>query len=161
MLTGVYAQQFVYDRSFQRPIEHAVTLGEVLQTADYRTLWSGKHHGIENPVTKGFNRYYGLRDGACNHFNPGIQRPGEGAPAQKPRPSYRTWCIDDSLVSPYTPPRDFYTTDYFTNHALEWLDQHGPDSQPLFLFMAYMAPHDPLMAWPEDIDKYRDMYKVG
>jgi arylsulfatase len=161
LLTGVYAQQCGYDRSFQQPIENAVTLGEVLQTAGYRTLWSGKHHGIENPVTRGFDRYYGLRDGACNHFNPGIQRPGEGLPAQKARPSYRTWCIDDSLASPYTPPMDFYTTDYFTNHALEWLDQHGPDSQPFFLFMAYTAPHDPLMAWPEDIDKYREMYSVG
>jgi arylsulfatase len=161
LLTGVYAQQCGYDRSFNQPIAHAVTLGEVLQTAGYRTLWSGKHHGIENPVTRGFDRYYGLRDGACNHFNPGIQRPGEGVPAQKPGPSHRIWCIDDSLVSPYTPPSDFYTTDYFTNHALEWLDQYGPDSQPLFLFMAYTAPHDPLMAWPEDIGKYRDMYSVG
>ena len=161
LLTGVYAQQCGYDRSFRQPIAHAVTLGEVLQTAGYRTLWSGKHHGIENPVTRGFDRYYGLRDGACNHFNPGIRRPGEGLPAQKPLPSHRIWCIDDSVVSPYTPPRDFYTTDYFTNHALEWLDQYGSDKQPLFLFMAYTAPHDPLMAWPEDIDKYRDMYGVG
>ncbi len=160
LLTGVYAQQCGYDRGYSQPI-HAVTLGEVLQTAGYRTLWSGKHHGIENPVTRGFDRYYGLRDGACNHFNPGIQRPDEGVPAQKPRLSPRAWCIDDSLIIPYTPPEDFYTTDYFTNYALEWLDQYGSENNPFFLFMAYTAPHDPLMAWPEDIDKYRDMYRAG
>jgi len=51
-----------------------------LRNAGYRTLWSGKHHGIENPVTRGFDRYYGLRDGASNHFNPGLQREGEGKP---------------------------------------------------------------------------------
>jgi hypothetical protein len=48
----------------------------------------------------GYDHYYGLRDDVCNHFNPGIRRPGEGLPVQKSSPSFRTWCIDDSLVSP-------------------------------------------------------------
>ncbi len=157
LLTGVYAQQSGMDRK-AGVIRNAVTLGEVLRSAGYRTYWVGKHHGTENPYDRGFDRYYGLRDGACNYFNPGNQRPGEGKPAQK-RPN-RAWCIDEKLIRPYTPPKDFYTTDYFTNYALEFLGS-GDRERPFFLYVAYNAPHDPLMAWPDDIAKYRGKYRKG
>jgi arylsulfatase A-like enzyme len=165
LLTGVYAQQCNYDKTHTNPITNAVTLGEVLRTAGYRTLWSGKHHGLENPVYRGFDRYYGLKDGACNYFNPGDQRPGEGAPARKGRPGNKTvraWCIDSVTFMPYTPEeKDFYTTDYFTNYALQWLDEYRNEENPFFLYLAYTAPHDPLMAWPEDIARYRGLYNAG
>ncbi|RLD87946.1 MAG: arylsulfatase, partial [Bacteroidetes bacterium] len=35
------------------------------------------------------------------------------------------------------------------------------DKRPLFLYLAYTAPHDPLMAWPEDIKKYEGRYDEG
>lgn len=159
LLTGVYAQQCGYDKSYNKPINHAVTLGEVLQTAGYRTLWSGKHHGIETPVDRGFDRYYGLREGASNHFNPGPQREGEPAPAQK-RPD-RPFFIDREKHQPYSPPKDFYTTDYFTKYALSWLDEYKNEDKPFFLLLTYTAPHDPLMAWPEDIAKYKGKYSEG
>lgn len=160
LLTGVYAQDCGYDVSFTSPIRNAVTLGEVLRTAGYRTLWAGKHHGAENPVTRGFDRYYGLKDGACNYFNPGKPREGEGLPAQKN--PLREWCIDSVLFKPYSPPqKDFYTTDYFTNYALGWLDEYKNEQKPFFLYLAYNAPHDPLMAWPGDIEKYKGRYDAG
>jgi len=165
LLTGVYAQQSGYDRSFREPLKNAVTLGEVLRDAGYITLWSGKHHGVENPIYRGFDHYYGLKDGACNHFNPGNQRPGEGIPARKSwsgEKAQRAWCIDSLMFAPYTPEAsDFYTTDYFTNYAIEWLQQYKADRRPLFLYLAYTAPHDPLMAWPEDIQKYKGRYDRG
>jgi arylsulfatase len=165
LLTGVYAQQNGYDRSFNQPLRNAVTLGEVLREAGYITLWSGKHHGLENPIYRGFDHYYGLKDGACNHFNPGEQRPGEGSPARKGAPGNkrnRAWCIDSMMYAPYTPEAtDFYTTDYFTHYAVDWLEQYAGDKRPLFLYMAYTAPHDPLMAWPEDIAKYEGYYNEG
>lgn len=159
LLTGVYAQQCGYGSSYKQPLHHAVTLGEVLQTAGYRTLWSGKHHGIETPVNRGFDRYYGLREGACNHFNPGPRREGEPKPAQK-RPD-RPYFIDHEKFQPYSPPKDFYTTDYFTKYALEWLEEYKYENKPFFLYLAYTAPHDPLMAWPEDIAKYKGKYMEG
>jgi len=157
-LTGVYAQQCGMDVR-HGALKRAVTLGEVLRTAGYRTLWSGKHHGTENPYTRGFDRYFGLRDGCCNFWNPGNQRPGEGPPARK---RVRTWCIDEETYKPYTPPDPkFYTTDAFTDRALSWLDQYEDDGKPFFLYMAYNAPHYPLHAWPEDIAKYRGVYDRG
>ena len=159
LLTGVYAQDCGYDQTFSDPIRHAVTLGEVLGEAGYSTYWSGKHHGSENPINRGFDRYYGLNDGACNHFNPGNQRPGEPAPARKR--DNRKWAIDHEIIQPYTPPSDFYTTDYFTDYAIDFLKEGQLLEQPVFLYLAYTAPHDPIMAWPEDISKYKGVYDLG
>ncbi len=162
LLTGLYAQQAGMLNTHGHFSSNSVTLAEVLKDAGYRTLMTGKHHGDGNPVDFGFDRYYGLRDGCCNYFNPGVQREGEGRPAYKGDSSDRIWCIDDSVISPYTPEeKDFYTTDYFTKYALEYLDQYEDEKRPFFLYLSYTAPHDPLMAWPEDIAKYEDTYKEG
>lgn len=158
LLTGIYAQESGFGEDFHNPIANAVTIGQVLQQAGYNTYWSGKHHGIQNPYYLGFNRYYGLRDGASNHFNPGLQREGEATPAQK---KMRTWCIDSIEVSPYTPPANFYSTDYFTNYGLDYIEEASKEDDPFFLYLSYTAPHDPLMAWPEDIDKYKGVYDSG
>ena len=159
LLTGVYAQQCGMARGYDK-ITNAVTLGEVLRSAGYRTLMTGKHHCNENPYDRGFDRYFGLRDGACNFFNPGKQREGEPKPAQK-RPN-RAWCIDDKTYKPYTPPeKDFYTTDYFAKYAIQYLDEYGKEKKPFFLYLAFNAPHDPMMAWPEDIAKYQGKYLAG
>ncbi len=163
LMTGLYAQQCGMAR---KPLhfEHCVTFAEVLKAAGYRTLMTGKHHGLDNPYDRGFDRYFGLRDGTCNSWNPGLQRAGEGVPAHKKGPQFfpRTWCIDGEIHAPYTPPeKDFYTTDYFTKYALQYLDEYKDERKPFFLYIAYNAPHDPLMAWPEDIAKYRGKYKKG
>ncbi|MGN6294528.1 MAG: arylsulfatase [Chitinophagaceae bacterium] len=160
LLTGLYAQQNGYFKDFDKSLVNGITLGEYLKTAGYTTWWSGKHHGAENPRTRGFDHYFGLKDGATNYFNPGFQREGEGKPAQKK--VIRKWCIEEKEYAPYTPEeKDFYTTDYFTKYALKWLDESKDDSTPFFLYLAYNAPHDPLMAWPEDIAKYKGKYDKG
>jgi len=102
---------------------------------------------------------YEFFGGATNHFNPGEQREGELAPIFKGGPD--TWNIDDKANHPYNPPKDFYSTDYFTKNAISYLDEYKNEKNPFFLYLAFTAPHDPLMAWPEDIAKYRGKYKVG
>lgn len=158
LLTGLYAQQMGYHKGYKKPMDEAITLGELFKMAGYRTMWSGKHHSTEMPTTRGFDHYSGLFEGASNHFNPGKQRINEGKPAQK-RPD-RPWVIDGKIIQPYTPPKSFYTTDEFTNYALNWLEEQ-PSDKPFFLYLSYTAPHDPLMAWPEDIKKYKGKYLKG
>lgn len=158
LLTGVYAQQCNMDEKHGE-IKNAVTLGEVLKTAGYRTLASGKHHGTENLYHRGFDHYYGLRDGCCNFWNPGEKREGEPEPARK---RTRHWCDDEKSYHPYTPQdKYYYTTDVFTDKALSWLDEPETQERPFFLYLAYTAPHYPLHAWPEDIKKYKGVYDVG
>jgi arylsulfatase A-like enzyme len=164
LLTGVYAQQCNMGHRgashSDGKIKNAVTLGEVLRTAGYRTLASGKHHGTENLYDRGFDHYYGLRQGASNMWNPGgVTREGEMTPGRKA--AARPFCIDEEIIEPYTPPIGWYATDAFTDYALKWLDEPECEEQPFFLYLSYTAPHYPLHAWPEDIAKYKGRYDAG
>ena len=158
LLTGLYSQQVGVSGGPNR-LRDCVTIAEALRGAGYRTFMSGKWHLGETPVERGFDRYYGLLDGCCNFFNPGEQRPGEPKPAwQRPR----RWYVDGEVHQPFTPEDpDFYTTDAFTDHALEYLDEAGKEDAPFFLYLAYTAPHYPMQAPEADIAKYRGKYRDG
>ena len=173
LLTGLWSQQVGVWANSPRKMVNCVTLGELLKGAGYRTLMSGKWHALELPVQRGFDRYYGLADGCCNFFNPGLRRPGEPEPGRKPHPGAwpedkrlfkdaRRWAIEDKEYIPYSPPdKDFYTTDAFTDYALDRLDEYEGEDRPWFLYLAYTAPHYPLHAWPDDIARYRGKYMRG
>ena len=138
--TGVYFQRT--DRDFSK----TATLGEVLRPAGYTTLWSGKHHAQFNPVTRGYDRYFGLIGGAENHFRPGQEKE-------------KDWALDGE--KPATKESGFYSTDAYTDKALKWLDEYNKEAKPFLLYVAYTAPHWPLQAWPEDIAKYKGVYDLG
>lgn len=138
--TGVYYQRT--DLTF----DNTATLGEVLRPAGYTTLWSGKHHAKFNPTTRGYDRYYGMIGGAENHFKP-RQENAKG------------WALDGE--KPAAQDSSFYSTDAYTDKALKWLDEYNTAGKPFLLYIAYTAPHWPLMAWPEDIAKYKGVYDAG
>lgn len=159
LLTGAYAHAVGMDRQ-PVAIRGARTVAQVLRGAGYRTFMAGKHHGTQDPLALGFERYFGLRDGACNHFNPGARREGEPQPAQK-RPD-RAWCVDGETLRGYTPEDpDFCTTDAFTDAALGYLDEAAEDEAPFFLYVAYTAPHDPLQAPADELERQLGRYDGG
>lgn len=161
LLTGQYAQRVGMSESPGR-LNNAVMFGEVLKNAGYTTIFVGKHHGTDNPHEWGFDHYWGLRDGAANYFNPGEERSGDpGPPAQKENYYPRTFLFDDSLAAPFTPPEDYYGTDTWTDWALELLGRYENDSNPFLLYLSYQAPHDPLQAPEESIQKYAGYYEAG
>ncbi len=157
LLTGQYDQAVGV-----KNMEHGVTFAEVLRPAGYRTIISGKWHQNPLPTTRGFDRYYGLADGCCNYFNPGIKaRPGEGKPGRK-RANPRRWAIEGKAIMGYTPEdKNFYTTDAFADYAIARLEEYKNENKPFLLYLPQTAPHYPLHAWPEDITRYRDKYKIG
>lgn len=124
-----------------------VTVAELLRGAGYQTLLSGKWHAgqwrPQWPVDRGFDRYYGLISGGCNYFRPD---------------DHRLFVDQDQAVKEF--PEDFYTTDAFSDRAVQFIDEARSDS-PFFLYLPYTAPHWPLHAWPEDIEKYRGSYRRG
>jgi arylsulfatase len=66
--------------------------------------------------------------------------------------------------SPWMPPQQgFYSSDAYTDYAVERIREHGREhaSQPLFLYLAYTAPHFPLHAPPEHIARYKGRYDIG
>lgn len=157
LLTGRYAQEVDMWESPAAMNNHT-TFGAALQQAGYYTVAVGKHHGNENLYREGFDHYYGLKDGASNHFNPGGTI--EEGFAQKNR--VRTYAFDAREESPWVPQDpDFYTTDTYTDWAIELLEQKPADKKNFLLYLSYTAPHDPLQAWPEDIFKYEGVYDAG
>jgi arylsulfatase len=157
LLTGNYDQAVSVN-----DMKYGATFAEVLRPAGYRTLIAGKWHQAPLPMTRGFDRYYGLADGCSNFFNPGTEaRPGEGKPGRK-RKTLRRWAIENEAIMGYTSPDPkFYHTDAFTTYAIDRLDEYKGEDKPFLLYLPYTAPHYPLHAWPEDIAKYRGKYKVG
>jgi arylsulfatase len=104
----------------------------------------------EWPVHRGFDRSFVQINGAMNYFG-GDSKDGPRAPM----------ALDDQ---PYTPPHDgFYSTDAFTDHGIEFLDEAVKMNQakPFFLYLPYNASHWPLMAPEADIAKYRGKYDQG
>lgn len=127
--------------------EGCTTIAEVLRGAGYQTLHSGKWHVGQTrpnwPVDRGFDRFYGLISGGCSYFSP---------------EAHRLFVDQETRVQSF--PGDFYTTDYFTRHAVRFIDE-ADARRPFFLYAAYTAPHWPLHAWPRDIEKYRRRYRRG
>lgn len=135
--------------------QHCVTIAEALKPAGYATFMSGKWHvGAargRQPLDRGFDRYFGLLDGAANYFEPtNPYRP------QHQRNPLRV--LLDS--SDYVYGSDFYMTDAISAYADTFIRQ-VPQAQPLLLYLAYTAPHWPLHAREADIAKYRGRYKAG
>ncbi|WP_051605739.1 arylsulfatase [Polaribacter sp. Hel_I_88] len=158
LLTGLYAQQVGMGIK-PKKFKNSISLGDLLKSEGYSTYFSGKNHSETSLFNFGFDHVYEFFGGATNHFNPGKQRKGEPEPIFKGGPN--VWNIDAKKHKPYTTTSDFYSTDYFTKYAMSFIEDSAEDQKPFFLYLAYTAPHDPLMAWPEDIAKYRGKYKVG
>jgi len=166
LLTGLYPHQagvgmMVY-RDYGEGYEgglndRCVTFAEVLRAAGYQTMMSGKWHaGHERhsrPEVRGFDRFTGIYTHVDSYWKvlPGceIYRDGErlidaGKPAEN---SYR-------------PGQEFYTTDYFTDVAIDTISQASPD-RPFLLHLCYNAPHFPLEAPDDLVAKYRDRTMQG
>ncbi len=134
-----------------------VTLGEVMTDAGYATALCGKwhlgHSEDTHPYYRGFDYFYGLLDGCCNFFDP-----------SQPDPEYkggriRVFAENDRRIEEF--PESFYTTDAFTNAAIRSIHTAHESDQPFFVHVTYTAPHYPLHALPEDIQKYRGKYLEG
>ena len=152
-----------------RITSNTVTIAEVLKAAGYHTGMTGKWHvsnTIEQktaqeqmdwlnhktfypafspleqyPTARGFEKYYGNIWGVVDFFDP------------------------FSLVNGTTPvkevPANYYHTDAINDSAVAYIKEFSKDKQPFFLYVAETAPHWPLMAPPEDIARYKNMYTAG
>lgn len=123
---------------------HAATLGERLQAAGYRTIAIGKWHLWKKPEDRGFHRAYGHLSPATDYFR------GDGS-----------FHRDGKLVS--VPKNGFYLTDACTDEAIAMLreERAAHPEAPFFLYLAYDAPHAPLQAPAEDIERWRGRFARG
>lgn len=165
LLTGLYPHQagighMVEDYGLPgyrgQLADHSVTLAEVLRGAGYQTFMTGKWHVTHNPyhskggepqdpktwpLQRGFDRFYGTLAGGGNYFSPvSLMRDNQ----------------------PLDPPKEvgYYFTDAISDEAASYI-RAAKAEQPLFLYLAYTAPHWPLHAPEEEILKHIERYRAG
>jgi arylsulfatase len=119
-----------------------MTLGEAARRAGYFTIMTGKWHLGKEPTDRGFDRYFGHLSGATNFFTGDNTFRLNGKPFK-------------------VPAEGFYTTDADTDYAIRFLDEAVAAKKPFLLYLAYNAPHYPLQAPQEEVEKYRGKYLVG
>ncbi len=129
-------------------------LPEVLGSAGYHTYMVGKWHLGDDeetsPHARGFEETFILVEGGGSHWSDRRSLvPGPDMTYQ------RNGVVVESL------PDDFYSTKDYTDQLLEWMDEDHGDGRPFFAYLSYTAPHDPLHAPQEYIDKYRGTYDEG
>lgn len=154
LLTGLHPRR----RNNRLLHSDMTTLAEVLRSAGYRTSLTGKWHlgstFPNRPTDRGFDGYYGVASGCCNFFDP-----------SRPDPVFynggkrRPFLHNETAIKEF--PADYYTTDAFTEHAVQQIRKFRADDAPYFVHVCYTAPHFPLHAKPQDTARYEGKYDDG
>ncbi|HSV16032.1 MAG TPA: sulfatase-like hydrolase/transferase, partial [Tepidisphaeraceae bacterium] len=93
------------------------------------------------PVNRGFEDHWGTIPGVENYYDPyGLVH------------NEQTINIDR---------KDFYYTDFLTDHAVEMIDRYSRQPAPFFIYVAYTSPHWPMQAPEADVQKYASAYEKG
>lgn len=133
--------------------DKALTIAQRLKQAGYFTVMSGKWHlgtEAENaPNNWGFDKSFVYLKGDGNHFK--RDNYPDGPDGDQP---YR---LNGELTDI---PDDFYSSTTYADYLMESLNKR-PDDKPFFAYLQFTAPHSPLQAPREDIEKYSDYYLDG
>ncbi len=121
------------------------------------------------PPQRGFDEFFGLIEGETHHFfTPSDKHEYLEGNSRAVLPFNRTY----DMFCYYTQTNHypctanhgqsgpaFYATDGMTDRALEMIrNASGADQPPFFMYVAYRAPHTPLQAPRELVDKYLPRY---
>ena len=134
--------------------DHVAHLPQLLKDAGYRTYMSGKWHlGDEKehrPFARGFEETFALLPGGGSHWN-------DKLPLSPPGVMF--YSRNGEIVEEL--PDDFYSSKNYTDYMLEWLERDKTEDKPFFAYLSYTAPHDPLHAPKDYIEKYKGKYSKG
>jgi arylsulfatase A-like enzyme len=168
LLTGLYPHQtgighMVNDRGqdgYRGELNQScVTIAEALKPQGYATYCLGKWHVTGKtfpktddekfnwPLQRGFDRYYGIINGASSLWDPNSLT----------RDNQPITIKNDASYQPTTP---YHLTDAISDNAVSFIHEHQPD-RPFFMYVAYTAAHWPMHARPADIQKYDGKYDAG
>lgn len=134
--------------------DRVAALPDLLSDAGYYTFMAGKWHlGMTpeySPSARGFEDSFAMLPGAGNHFS------DRGLNPNLPVVPY----VENGKSVEL--PDDFYSTDFYTDKAIEYISKaSGASHKPFFGYVAYTAPHWPLQVPERYSDKYRGRYSEG
>ena len=144
---------------------------------DWSTWWKNTHPGWELtpdegehefnalPLQRGFDRFFGMIEGETHHFFvPGDEAGYMEGNTRAKIPydkTYSMFCYyENTNRYPFTKNHlqtgpAFYATDGMTDRAIKMIrDASDENKPPFFMYVAYRAPHTPLQAPKELVDKY-------
>ena len=147
ILTGNYYQQVPKVSEDGGLPDWGRTVPHYLGRLGYRSYHSGKWHVNQFPMPMahgGFDRSYYIRDYNRNF-------------------AVSEHSLDGEPLPPVEPDSGYYSSTAIADHAVSFLEEHARDhaSNPLFMYLAFIAPHFPLHAPQEDIEYYRGTYDQG
>jgi arylsulfatase A-like enzyme len=133
---------------------NVVTVSTLLREAGYRTYVAGKWNvGSEPhnlPDRRGFDRSIVLGDTGSDNW----------APTQRYLPHSATveWFENGR---PATMPARFYSSEWFVDRTIEYLEADAASERPFFALLAFQANHVPLQAPREFIARQAGRYDAG
>ena len=151
LLTGMYQQRFGHECNLDSDVNNSfdpnqITIAEALQTKGYNTGLIGKWHlGDKNqnhPLNNGFDYFCGFISGARNYFY---------NPSEEYRNSVRNVVENNSQTK-----FEGYLTDVLGDKAVNFIDKNHQSNSPFFLFLSFNAPHTPMQAKKEVLEKFKD-----
>ena len=129
-------------------------LSELFLEAGYNTYMTGKWHlGLTqetSPAGRGFEKSFGPLQGGGGAFANMLPVVGPGKALYRENGAAR-----EEL------PEDFYTTSYYTELLMEYINGDLDDDKPFFAYLSYTSPHWPLQAPQESIARYKGVYDAG
>ena len=151
--------------------EKTITLPELLSDNGYHTYMVGKWHlafEVQRPderhktfyrvkkealpYARGFEQSFTLLQGGGSHY----------APSSQPTPLDMVMYADNEKLLPAKAlPKDFYSTEFYTDKLINYIDSNASSDKPFFAYAAYTAPHWPLQAPQEDIAMHKGKYDEG
>jgi arylsulfatase len=133
--------------------ERIVPMPELLRSVGYHTYMTGKWHlgmtSEANPANKGFEKSYVTLEGGANHYS------GRGIFPETPLSLY----TENGEQASW--PEGAYSTDFYTNKLIDYLQSNQSDGKPFFAFAAYTSPHWPLQVDEKYSKKYKGRYDEG
>ncbi len=166
LLTGRYPQRFGYERNPQyRPNDPNMglpksesTLAETLKQVGYTSGIVGKwHQGVDisnHPLNRGFDDFFGHLGGGHQYFPENLTIKDSYAVDNNEGTSYKTWIMRNH--EPIQTKK--YLTDEFSDEAVQFVEKN--QKQPFFLYLAYNAPHSPLQATQEYLDRFPNITDI-
>ena len=151
LLTGMYQQRFGHECNLDSDVNNSfdpnqITIAEALKTEGYNTGLIGKWHlgdkTQNHPLKNGFDYFWGFISGARNYFYD---------PNEEFRNSIR------NVVENYTQTKfDGYLTDVLGDRAIGFINKNHESNNPFFLFLSFNAPHTPMHAKDDVLEKFKD-----
>jgi arylsulfatase len=127
-----------------------ITAFELFKQAGYRTCAVGRLDMVTAEVwhdPANISKYVDEYLGSTGHTGP-----GNYFKAVHSAPFFKNG-------KPYELPEDSYKTDLITDFATEFIAEQASSKEPFYMYVSQYAPHWPLHAKPDDMEKYRQLYR--